>query len=133
MVAVTTRPLTPFLKYSNWTISVALFLVGIRVLAKLAAYCLHPDIVNPAVTRLLVGLGIGSILMILASVGVFIWQNWGRRVGIILCAFNFVGAIFVQLVGHGPRIRFFCILAGLILMLVWFFLPKVRAEFKKPE
>jgi hypothetical protein len=82
----------------------------------------------------MLGEAIGSILFILAAAGVFEWRNWGRRLGIVLCALNILGTVFsIATLGPGTRIRLFCLLVILVLVPVWFFLPKVRAEFKRDE
>jgi hypothetical protein len=131
---LTTRPVTPLLKYFNWTVSLFLFLMGTRGLLIMVWYAINSTHLGTQQPTVMLGEAIGSILFILAAAGVFEWRNWGRRLGIVLCALNILGTVFsIATLGPGTRIRLFCLLVILVLVPVWFFLPKVRAEFKRDE
>jgi len=131
---VTTRPVEPSLKYVNWIVSLFLFLLGIRVLLVIASYAMNGNVPRPDKPSVMLGEVVGSIAIILAAVGVFEWKNWGRRLAIVICAMNVLGTIYsIATLGPGIRGRLFSALVMLVLALMWFFLPDVRAEFKKNQ
>jgi hypothetical protein len=128
---VTRRAVEPSLKYLNWIVSLFLFLLGVRVLFVIASYAMNANVPRPEKPLVMLGETAGSIAFILAAVGVFEWRNWGRRLAIVICALNVLGTIYsIATLGPGMRLRLFIGLGTLVLVLVWFFLPKVRAQFK---
>jgi hypothetical protein len=127
---LTTQPVTPRLKYANWIVSLFLFLLGTRVLLIMAAYAMNSEIPRPQKPLGMLGQVVGSILFIAAGIGVFEWGNWGRRLAIVMCALNVFGTVFsIPAASPGIRVRLVFALVLLLLVLVWFFLPEVRAKF----
>ena len=125
--------MNPVLKYSNWLVTAALFLVGARVLFVIShALLTSRELSTESVALSLVQAIIAS-LFLLAAVGTVRWEDWGRSLGIAVCAWNAFATIFLGRLGPGRRAAGLSFCAALLLLTVWFYLPKVKSQFVRGQ
>jgi hypothetical protein len=120
---------SPVLKYSNWLVTAALFLVGVRVLFAISRTLLtSPNLSTETVAVSLVQ-AIVALLFLLAAFGTVRWEAWGRSSGIAVCAWNAFATIFLTRLSPNRRIAGLSFCAVLLLLIIWFHLPKVKLQF----
>jgi hypothetical protein len=117
------------LKYSNWLVAAILLLVGTRVLFVILLAVLTPDSFwrERAVASLVQATV--AVLFILAAVGTVRWKPWGRSLGIAICAWNAFATIFLSRLGPKHRATGLSLCAALALLIIWFYLPRVKLQF----
>jgi hypothetical protein len=123
---------SPILKYSNWLVTAILLFVGTRVLFMILHGVLTPDSFwrESAVASLMQATV--AVLFILAAVGTVQWKAWGRSLGIAICAWNAFATIFLSPLGSKHRATGLSFCAVLVLLLIWFYLPRVKLQFLRP-
>jgi len=124
--------MSPLLKYSNWLVSLILFVVGARVFLVISRVLFLSHAVSiRSVTISLIQIVIAT-LFLLAAYGTFRSEPWGRSLAIPLCVWN-AFAIFLTRLGPHYRVAGLTLCAVLLLMVIWFYLPKVKVEFDIPN
>jgi hypothetical protein len=120
---------SPILKYSNWLVSLILFVVGARVFLVISRVLfLSHEVSIRSATISLIQIIIAT-LFLLAAYGTFRWEPWGRSLAIPLCVWNAFATIFLTRLGPHYRIAGLTFCAVLLLMAIWFYLPKVKVGF----
>ena len=121
--------MSPILKYSNWLVSLILFVVGARVFLVISRVLFLSHAVSiRSVTISLIQIVIAT-LFLLAAYGTFRPESWGRSLAIPLCAGNVFATIFLTHLGPHYRVAELTFCAVLSLMVSWFYLPKVKVCF----
>jgi len=123
---------SPVLKYSNWLVTAILLFVGTRVLFVILREVLTLDSFwrERAVASLVQATV--AVLFILAAVGTVRWKAWGRSIGIAICVWNAFATIFLSPLGPKHRATGLSFFAVLVLLVIWFHLPKVKLQFLRP-
>jgi hypothetical protein len=62
-------------------------------------------------------------------VGTVRWKPWGRSLGIAICAWNAFATIFLSRLGPKHRAMGLSFCAVLALLIIWFYLPRVKLQF----
>jgi hypothetical protein len=118
-------------KYSNWMVSLLLLVIGFRVLFVIFPWTSHSIDVWRDRPWVPLGQSVMAVLFILAAVGTVRWENWGRSLGVVICAWNAFATLFLTRLGpHRLAGLSFC--AVLVLLVVWFKLPKIKLQFARP-
>jgi len=124
--------MSPLLKYSNWLVSLLLFLLATRTLLIVASYAVNPSFPRTDPTSVMIGQALGSTLILLAAGGVFEWKNWGRRLAIVMCGGNvFFGSVIAAHFSSNMKVRLYVVAVILVFVIGWFFVPRVREEFAR--
>jgi hypothetical protein len=106
-----------------------LFVVGARVLFVISlALFISRSLSIERVTASLFQATIAT-LFLAAAFGTVRWEAWGRSLAILLCAWTAFGTIFLTPLGVKYRFAGLIFCAALILLIVWFYLPKVKLQF----
>jgi hypothetical protein len=121
------------LKYSNWLVTAVLFFVGARVLFVISRVRLSSGSLSTETVAVSVAQAIIALLFILAAVGTIRWKAWGRSLGIVVCGWNAFGTIFLTRLGPKHRIAGLSFCAALLLLIIWFYLPRVKSQFVRGE
>jgi hypothetical protein len=107
---------SPVLKYSNWLVSLILFVVGARVFLVISRVLfLSQEVSIRSVTISLIQIIIAT-LFLLAAYGTFRWEPWGRSLAIPLCVWNAFATIFLTRLGPHDRVAGLIFCAVLLLM-----------------
>jgi hypothetical protein len=120
---------SPVLKYSNWLVTFILFVVGARVLIVISRVLLISR--NLSIEKVKVSLAQAIIagLFLLAAFGTVRWEAWGRSLAIAICVWNAFATIFLTRLGPNHRIAGLSFRAVLLLLVIWFYLPRVKVQF----
>jgi hypothetical protein len=124
---------SPVLKYSNWLVAAVLFFVGARVLFVISRALFTSRSFSSESVAVSVAQAIIASLFLLAAVGTVRWEAWGRSLGIAVCAWNAFATIFLTHLGPKHRIAGLSFCAALLLLIIWFHLPKVKFQFVRGQ
>jgi hypothetical protein len=120
---------SPILKYSNWLVTVTLFVVGVRILFVVSrALLIFRDWSIERLAVLLFQTTIATLFLV-AAVGTVRWERWGRSLAIPVCAWNAFATIFLTRLPANDRFAGLVFCAILVLLIIWFHLPKVKLQF----
>jgi hypothetical protein len=121
--------LSPLLKYSNWLVAAILFVVGARALFVISRALFISR--SLSTERLTVSLfqAIIATLFVIAAFGTVRWDAWGRSLAIPVCAWNAFATIFLTRLPTNARLAGLIFCATLVLLIIWFHLPKVKLQF----
>jgi hypothetical protein len=123
---------SPIVKYSNWLVTAIFLFIGVRVLFVVLRWVSGPN--NSWRERPWVPLGqaIVAVLFVLAATGIARWKDWGRSLGVVICSWNVFATIFLTRLNPNHRVMVLGFCVVLVLLIVWFQLPKIRAQFVRP-
>jgi hypothetical protein len=120
---------SPLLKYSNWLVTATLFVAGARVLFVISRALFISR--SLSIERLAVSLFQATIatLFLVAAFGTIRWETWGRSLAIPVCAWSAFATIFLTRLPANYRFAGLIFCAALVLLIIWFYLPKVKLQF----
>ena len=120
------------LKYSNWPVTAILLFIGVRALLVILKGFLSADgFWKQRPVASLVQATV-AVLFIVAASGTARWKSWGRSLGIVICAWNAFATVFLVPLGDKHRALGLSFFAFLVLLVFWFYLPKVKEQFALP-
>jgi hypothetical protein len=123
--------MSAFVKYSNWLVTVILLFTGARVLFVTFRWVLGPNNSWREKPWVPLGQAIVATLFVLAAMGILRWKPWGRSLGVAICAWTVFGTIFLTRISPNHRAMVLSFCAMLVLLVVWFHLPKIKAQFAR--
>jgi hypothetical protein len=125
--------MSPVFKYSNWLASLILFVVGARVFLVMSRVLfLSHQVSIRSVTISLIQI-ISATLFLLAACGTFRWNLGAGPWQFRSVSFNAFATIFLTRLGPHYRVAGLTFCAVLSLMVIWFYLPNVKARFNIPN
>ena len=106
-----------------------LFVVGARVLFVISRALFISR--SLSIERLAVSLFQATIatLFLVAAFGTIRWETWGRSLAIPVCAWSAFATIFLTRLPANYRFAGLIFCAALVLLIIWFYLPKVKLQF----
>jgi hypothetical protein len=121
-----------FVKYSNWLVTLILLFAGVSAIVVVLRWVSRPN--SPWIEKPWVPLGqaIVAALFVLAAVGILRWKPWGRSLGVAICAWSVFGTIFLTRISPDHRAAVLSFCAVLMLLVAWFHLPVIKAQFARP-
>jgi uncharacterized membrane protein YhaH (DUF805 family) len=123
---------SPTVKYSNWLVVMILLVFGGRVLFVVLRWVLGSNDSWREGPWVPLAHAIQALLFLIAATGVFRWRDWGRSLAIALCAWNVFVTAFLTLWPPGHRTEVLSVCGVLVLVIIWFYLPKIKLQFVRP-